>query len=418
MKEDEALVPGTSNPIEAVGAPTGKRPRALEDERGDLEGKVAAARKRLKLQASFDTTYWTNAMKVAERELALNDLKRKISIKSMNTTHQEWSNSIAGQWLLLKHESFLMDCKIAQEQLDRNKIFEKRFGMQKASAGLFIGSPIGWGFANSRGKRDSVLQSAFRAELIERQKSIHPDPDKELLWCPVTSEYWVSSATVAGHLFPWKAGPEAMESIFDEQDTSELFKAENGILWSQEAEVRFSAGHLCIVPNVPNEPTIEEITAWEVLEVKEYKVRILNFKHPTMGKKIGLTEKKWFQLDNARVSFQGNFRPRARYLYFAYCEAMLRRAYAGKHFEVAHSEHRQRFWDTPGRYVLGSILRGFVNAMGHDYSHLLEGGIESLEEDDGETDVRGTLIANEHIQDSLEEEDGDESSDDDDEIED
>ncbi|KAL9026567.1 MAG: hypothetical protein Q9196_004785 [Gyalolechia fulgens] len=400
--------------MKGIDSTTTKRPQDLELEKVDLEGRVKDTRKRLKLHASFDTTYWTNTKNLAEKELALNTVKRQISMKSMNVAYEEWESSTAGQRLLVKQESFLMDLRLAQEQLDRKEEFERESGTQKAFADIFIGSPLGWGLANSRGQRDGKLQSAFRADLIQRQNSSHPDPDKELLWCPIVSDFRESTASPAGHLFSWKAGPEAMNAIFGEQDTSELFKAENGIVWSQGAEDRFSAGHFCIVPDIPDDPTTNQMQAWESSAVKEYKIRVLNPDAPMMVKKVGATETKWFELDQKRVEFRSNFRPRARYLYFAYCEAMLKRAYAGKHAEVARAEAKKRYWGTPGRYVLKSMLRGFVNVMGHDYSHILDGGLESVEEDDGKIDVRGTLLANKHIQDSLPEEDEGQSSDNDD----
>lgn len=55
---------------------------------------------------------------------------------------------------------------------------------------------------------------------------------------------------------------------------------------------------------------------------------------------------------------------------------MLRRSFAGKHVGTAQSEYRKRYWGTPGKYVLKSMLFGFVATMGHDYDHLLDGAIE------------------------------------------
>ena len=59
--------------------------------------------------------------------------------------------------------------------------------------------------------------------------SDHPDPDKQVLWCPITGLYWPTQMIVAGHLFPWKSGQDTMDAIFERLD-DELFRAENGIL--------------------------------------------------------------------------------------------------------------------------------------------------------------------------------------------
>ncbi|KAL9594854.1 MAG: hypothetical protein Q9219_006789 [cf. Caloplaca sp. 3 TL-2023] len=390
-------------------------------EEKDLTDIVKNARKKVKLHPSFDSAYWMNSKRLAEKEFALNTLKKKNSMKTTDVTADQWAQSGEAQKLFLIEKSIETNHRFASEQLARSQEFEEKCGFQKGYADLFIGSPLGWGFKNSRGERDSDLQQALRADLILRQESQHPDPAIESLWCPITKEYLTQTALVAGHLFPWNAGPLAMEAIFGisqeypaEENASEPFRAENGILWVQEAEERFTAGHFCIVPDVPAEPTSEEIAAWEALEVKEYRIRVLDSQNEKMKKKIGTTDKIWADLDNEHVAFKGKFRPRARYLYFAYCQAMLRMAYGGKHTYVAKVERGKKFWGTPGRYVLKSMLRGFIEAMGDDYSHILEGGLESAEEDKGETDVRGVMLANEDIQQCLEEKEDEVSSDDDD----
>ena len=65
---------------------------------------------------------------------------------------------------------------------------------------------------------------------------------------------------IAGHLFPWERGEDTMQPISGHSDSghSELFKAENGILWSFEAEERFEAGHFVVVPDVPDQPRTRE----------------------------------------------------------------------------------------------------------------------------------------------------------------
>ncbi|KAL8685392.1 MAG: hypothetical protein Q9224_005835, partial [Gallowayella concinna] len=396
LREDEPLILRQPDPTFQEGARLAKRDRddeleeeekELHREQNSLEESVGKAKKRVRLHASFDSEYWTNMNKLATTELALNEVKRKRSMRSMQVMPEEWSQSETGRQLLIQQETTATTQRLALKQLHQSQEFAKTLGTQKAFAELFIGSPLGWNFKSSRGPRTGKEQSAFRKDLIDRQKCRHPDPeDVDALWCPITKIWWSSNSMVAGHLFPARAGPEAMEAIFGEQDTSELFKAENGILWVKHAEDRFSAGHFCIVPDVPNEPTSEDITKWEALE------------------RIATVKKRWVELDGERLTFRGNFRPRARYLYFSYCQAMLRESYACKRLGTAKRE-RGGLWGVPSRYISRSILRGFIEAMGDDYAHVLEGGLESAEEDDGKADVRGMMLANEDIQANVEKRD-------------
>ena len=205
---------------------------------------------------------------------------------------------------------------------------------------------------------------------------------------------------VACHLFPWKGGEAAIEAIFGLSDSghSELFKAENGILRSFDAEELFKGGHLVIVPDIPNHPTPQQVVTWEASDPKEYKTRVVNPKHHMMGMIIWGTNKHWVDLDNQRLQFRTNFRPRARYLYFAYCEAMLCHSFRANHLEASSTEAGKSFWGVPGGYMFERMLLGFVEEMGHEYDHLLEGAIK---EDEAVVDTTALAAASTHIQEPL-----------------
>ena len=271
---------------------------------------------------------------------------------------------------------------------------------ERSFVGLPIGAGTGLGVKISRGQRDNSLQSNFVAELMTKMDSRHPDPLSTAIWCPATGSYWPKHATTAGHIFPSKCGEATMEAIFGRPEgrQSELFRAENGILWSTEAKERFEGGHFVIVPDIVDQPTQQDVDAWEVSNPREYKIRVVNPDHYLMTHLIWGTGKIWADLDNERMKFKTNFRPRARYLYFAYCVAMLRRSFAGKHLETSRAELRTNFWGAPGRYMREGMLLGFVEEMGHDYEHLLEGAIK---EEDAVADITAIAAANTHIQETL-----------------
>ena len=104
-----------------------------------------------------------------------------------------------------------------------------------------------------------------------------------------------------------------MQSIFGHSDSgySELFKAENGILWSKEAEEQFEAVHFVVVPDVPDQPTEQQLDTWEASDPKEYKIRVLNPTHPFMKRVVYGRDMTWAALDNERLQFKTSFRPRA-----------------------------------------------------------------------------------------------------------
>ena len=399
------------------GASSLKRLRDLERERKECNDEAKAIRKKLKFTTSFDAEYWTTRRDLADKQIQATILTRQISIASMKDqtkdNTKEFVESEAGQRSLMQEESLKLDRKLFHERAQKLGSNAKDSNFRRSFVQLFIGAETGLGIENSRGQRDSRLQSAFRSELIVKMGATNPNRKSEL-WCPVRNIYCDEEVVVAGHLFPWKFGEATMEAIFGRSDSghSELFKAENGILWSTRAEERFEKGLFVIVPDVPDQPTEEQLHTWQASDPKEYKIRVLNPKHKLM--ELDIRDKTWADLDNERLYFKRSFRPRARYLYFAYCVAMLRRSFGGKHLEVSKSELGKGFWGTPGRYMLEGMLLGFVEEMGHGYKNLLEGAIK---EDKAVPDSTAVAIANQGIQRSLkadEEEASDSDSDSDD----
>ena len=398
-----------------------KRIQDWKDQRDGCYGKITTQRKRLKLTSSFDAAYWIARRDIAEKNIQATLLTKRISIASMkNETKdktKDFVESEAGQRLMLREESLRLDSKLFHAQAERMGSKDEKFNLRRSFLQLFIGAETGLGIKNSRGPRDSSLQSAFKSDLILRMGSEHPNSEYEELWCPIHCTYLQRRFVVAGHLFPWKCGEATMHAIFGRLDSgySELFKAENGILWSGDAEDRFEAGHFVVVPDIPNQPTEQQLDTWEASDPKEYKIRVLNPEHPSMTRKVFLRGITWAALDNERLQFKTNFRPRARYLYFTYCVAMLRRSFGGKHLEFSRAELTKRFWGTPGKYMLRGMLLGFVEEMGHEYKHLLDGAIK---EDEQVVDATAVVVANQCIQRTLkvddEESDSDNDDDDDD----
>ncbi|KAM0796661.1 hypothetical protein BDR22DRAFT_892983 [Usnea florida] len=60
----------------------------------------------------------------------------------------------------------------------------------------------------------------------------------------------------------------------------------SGILWSNAAEKRFEKGHFVVVPDVPDQPTEQQLDTWEASDPKEYKIKVLNSTVEEMTKTV------------------------------------------------------------------------------------------------------------------------------------
>ena len=374
-------------------------------ERDELKEDAKWDKEQLRFDPSFDTSYWIDLRKMAKTEIQATLLSKMISkMKAKeNSKVDKWAlreSEIECQKLFLLERALRLDIKLYEAQAKKTRTKEGKFDFRRPYLQLSIGGESGLGIKNRRGRRDGSLLLAFRADLILKMGSKHPNRRHPGLWCPVTHIYLPQAGVRASHLFPWKCGEATMKAIFGLSDSghSELFKAENGILWAYEAEELLKGGHLVIVPDIPNHPTQQQVVTWEASEPKEYKIRVLNPKHPRMETVVWGTDKRWVDLDNQRLQFKTNFRPRAKYLYFAYCEAMLCHSFRNNLTEVSSAELGKNLWGIPGDYMPERMLLGFVEEMGPAYEHLLEGAIK---EDKAVVDVTALAAASTHIQEPL-----------------
>lgn len=177
-----------------------------------------------------------------------------------------------------------------------------------------------------------------------------------------------------------------MDAIFGKNATPELFSPYNGILMSTLAELFFDKGYYVIVPQVSAAPSLPDIQDWHQVEPKNYQIRVLEPDTREMNQLIGETDRRWRDLDGQKFSFRGDFRPRARYLYFTYCMAILRKFWNKDKPSTALSDELGKpYWGTAGRYIIKNMLQGFVQELGHDgheYDELLEGAMSDCSNDE------------------------------------
>ncbi|MCJ1379192.1 hypothetical protein MMC17_002292 [Xylographa soralifera] len=354
---------------------------------------------------SFDATYWQNRTAVAQSLVRQTVLNRKISIaKLANETHLSRKESTEvfeqtedAQSSRELEQAQLMDQRLCERQSERLAKPGFASAVERAWVKFYTSSTLGLGIkAFAAGDRKASDQSKFRKELEEVSDQMHPDPKRKgYWWCPITRSYHPSSAMKAAHLYPWKSGQDAMIAIFGEDGNDELFSARNGLLLSTSAETYLDNGAIALVPAIDDESSSEQIEQWNTASVKEYKLRILRPKEKGMDESCNYSsDLTWKELDNQPVAFRSEYRPRARYLYYAYCVALLRLAYNVEKRPVAlKSSLGKKYWGTTGEYLKKSMIRGFVDAVGHEFDDLME---DSLSDDEDESDP--TILASANAQ--------------------
>jgi hypothetical protein len=185
----------------------------------------------------------------------------------------------------------------------------------------------------------------------------------------------------AAHIFPYQHGQYIMNEIFagessEEGGLNELFSPRNGMMLSSVAEERFDKFLFVIVPLVDDDNDPRQIQAWHASGVKRYRIRVVEKKDSSMTVRYSEGHTRtWAELDGREVAFRTSARPRARYLYYHYCIAMLRRAWhrSGHATTVLRDELGRKFWGTPGPYLRKKCLLAFVGEIGND--EFLEGAL-------------------------------------------
>ena len=391
--------------------------RDIEDEQGQkrsVERDIDDRRKRIKAKGSFDATYWAGHQEVAALELKRHKLVKSISMKSFLVKgggEEAWAREDEAGTLREEEKALELKNRILAEHIERMtfpRTNEARVHRQWVME-LLTSTPthkggLGMGGITGQGPRDTSAQSNFREKLENACKSKHPDDRHDNLhWCPITSS-WVDAGSIrAAHIFPYGAGQTAMDQLFgrDDNDREELFEPENGLMMSMGAEKRIENGWMVLVPDMPADATTAQLDTWSKAKVKEYKLRVLCPENANMKKYLDITEARvWNDLDGQRVQFRSDHRPRARYLYWQFAIALLRKALQSDHKKnnPVAAELGKRYWGTGGPWIRRKYLLAFTEYLGHEveWENLLEAATEP-EDDDNETDPGGLVVAVEQI---------------------
>jgi hypothetical protein len=358
-------------------------PAVLENRKRTLNDSLKAARKRLKEHGSFDASFWTQAARVEEIEIAKSDTQRKISLQSFRGNETEWEKTDEAKAIFERIKAQEQAKKICDLRIRDLNPTKPRRGLRPAFMKLFATSKAGLNIPTpGAGRRDPRLMSAFRSEMIEKYNAKHDSED--FLWCPVLAAWCSSDEVIAAHLFAYMHGQATMDAIFGSRRPPELFSARNGILISSSIERYLDCGKLVIVPDLPERPKIAELLVWVNSDVRNFKIRVLDRSWVQLGKLITPYHNLRYQdLDNRPLQFRSTFRPAARYSYFHYCIQILRSAWQRNSqggpaaSQIMKDESGKPFWGTPGRYLPRNMLLAIVEELGHEYEPLLEGASSS-----------------------------------------
>lgn len=341
--------------------------------------------------------FWTDREEAASLRVEQVGIQRKISIQRFLSSGIQgpWESSEDARKLKEQSEVFKLEHTLVKKQSQKLQKSPRDPLYQSMKAGmafvkLYISSPKGLGLKVKGTERDNSVQSNFRRELIQSYNVAHPDSDRGALWCAVTKRWVEVEATTAAHIFAYHNGEDTMDAIYGPEPAgSELFSSLNGLILSTTAEQRFDKGQFVIVPALSDNATADQVEDWQNSTTKDYKIRVVDAEAANMRMFISPeSPKRWVDLDNETVEFRGDFRPRARYLYFHFVCSMIRRAWNKEKKErVLVDQLGKKFWGTPGPYMRQAMLKAFVTEVGHDFEDLLEGTEHSKDEDQEQDDT-------------------------------
>ncbi|RYO90316.1 hypothetical protein DL766_006912 [Monosporascus sp. MC13-8B] len=398
----------------------------LEEECQQLRIQVEVARRKIKPSHSFDAAYWTSAAEASE-------VSGRLYEKQMTLAIQQWKgeddeDDTKGWWSTPEAHLFVDKMKAAQFEKLRYKQQAEKIkqggSLRRAFNDLFTTSQIGLGVEKAGvGKRTRSQQSKFKSDLIEFYDAAKTHPKKPKIIVSVhdtsTGRWLPKHHVVAAHLVPHSFGGHMLVTLFGANVEGELDTPYNGLLLESAVERAMDDGAIAIVPDLSDDPSTEEVAAWESTAPKNYKWRIIDTDADVLDQRLEAavdpsTNVMTVQdLDGRQLSFSNDMRPRARYLYFLFVVAQLRLAwrleYRQDPTKVLAKQLGKGFWATKGRYLKRSFLLALANEIGHDTTFAED--ISMPPGDDNDRDDTGLIAIAKMLQ--FHKKDGDDDEDDD-----
>ncbi|KAI1207460.1 uncharacterized protein F4807DRAFT_462613 [Annulohypoxylon truncatum] len=409
FEEVPPMSPNLSGPAGPIPTRTSSK-RALEawpteklsTKKSDLSLQIEKRKMNLKPRSSFDSEYWSSHLEVLEMEKELHEYNSILTYRE----HEKGSNS------KLPYNEWLRSLDIGFELGRKRRAIDLKLSAAKSqTARLATQHPILESWiklffgAASYGPRDNQAQSRMRAEMMEKYHAEKPEEDS--VWEPVCGAWLRSDWVHAAHLYPSKS-IEHIDIIFGKGAKDEIMTAMNGLFLCPDIEKILELGYIAIVPDVrleadSNEDPITDLETrrkyvqeWESTNPKEYKVIILD--RNGLEKRIrGVLKypqvyniKSVEDLDGRRLKFITDFRPGARYMWWAFLNSVVNSSYRNKATRGIgvdkEVELGNRYWGTRGRYIKRDQLLGFVEHLGQDIESISSSSImeHGIDEEEGE----------------------------------
>jgi hypothetical protein len=335
-------------------------------------------------------SFWLNSAKLANANAEKACLQKSIKLRELEAAGEdtnEWLNSPEASAYTESQKIFQIEEKICKQQAQSllNIKKEPRGKSRRVFLALFTSSTKGLKIKETgEGKRDDNDQTKFRKDLLLRYNLEKPNtPKKNIIWDVILGDWIQASEATAAHLFAYSHGLDLMEEIFGENSQQDMFKACNGLMLYSPIERKMDAGFFIIVPDLEDNPTQAQVQQWNATEPKEFKIRILvDDTHPDLDCTIRTPNTTtWRDLNGKRLEFPKNcnYRPKARYLYYIYCNQILRRSFhETPRGQTLKKELNKVYWGTPGRCMAGAMLKALVEEMGgQGWECLMQGAIEN-----------------------------------------
>lgn len=308
-----------------------------------------------KLGNRFDRTtkeHWSYLRDALKLEAERTDLERRVAKRAISDFENADFEQVEGEHLSSDNEELL------ERVRDAEKICETFIARQylhsfagakdlRATRAAFVTLLSSMKETKPCGKRGS-----FVAELgKEYGKEIRPGI-VQYVWTPIYG--WAHRVNVkAVQIFPLQYGQATMDYVFGKDAYRELNNALNGLFLSRDFKDRFDKYQVIIVPfDTHSDPP-------------EYKWLVLN--RNLLDTPIITGWMTYGDIHEKKLIFRTDFRPRARYLYFHYLEAIRHHSKTLRNDQpkIDFSELTNA-WCRSGSYIRENMIRAFIEDCGND----------------------------------------------------
>ncbi|KAK4214153.1 hypothetical protein QBC37DRAFT_314986 [Rhypophila decipiens] len=345
------------------------------------------AKEKVQPSTSHDAQYWTSAAAVCEA--LAKHLHAKVKLTIWYWVHDENEAKDYGSWWstfearrMMEHiQATALEKELYVRQAER---ITRGGPIPRVIEAMFTTSQIGINVDQLDMKcRQKSEQARFKDNLIEFYDAGRFDPQKPKVMIraidTVTGLPFGPYFSEAVHLFPYSLGSESLFALFGEDVKDDLMTARKGLLFPPCVEVALNLGVITLVPDIPDEPTMEQVAAWQEEEPKIYKWRIID--EDAEEYLAGILDvvretnmSRIRDLDGKRLFFHNENRPHPRYLFFLSAVAQLKMVWRHQYQHRNNPDKKLKlrlgngFWLTAGKYLNRAFLRALSKEIGHDDS--------------------------------------------------